>query len=38
MLIPLNIWSGYQPDQGYYVSQPATLGQLNRLRAMCGGR
>ncbi len=33
MLIPFNIWSGYQPDQGYYVNQPATLGQLNRLRA-----
>lgn len=30
---PFNVWSGYQPDQGYYVSQPATLGQLNRLRA-----
>lgn len=31
--LPFNIWSGYQPDQGYYVSQPATLGQLNHLRA-----
>lgn len=31
--LPFNVWSGYQPDQGYYVSQPATLGQLNHLRA-----
>lgn len=31
--LPYGIWAGYQPDQGYYVSQPATLGQLNRLRA-----
>lgn len=31
--LPLNVWAGYQPDQGYYVSQPATLGQLNHLRA-----
>lgn len=30
---PYGMWAGYQPDQGYYVQQPATLGQLNRLRA-----
>ena len=30
---PYGLWAGYQPDQGYYVQQPATLGQLNRLRS-----
>lgn len=32
-LTPYGPWSGYQPDQGYYVQQPATVGQLNRLRS-----
>lgn len=32
-ILPFAGWAGYQPDQGYYVQQPATVGQLNRLRS-----